>query len=91
MDTSLIILLINLLIYIYFMSAYYEKKEIVFAYVQFGVMFPLLILLAEMIYTNSVTFGFVIILLLPCVSIITLIDGIYYNKKVKEKEKNYKK
>jgi hypothetical protein len=83
MDGLLISTLINLLLYIYFIEKYYDTKEDIFAYVQFGLSFPLTIVLFDLFLENTIHFGWILIFMLPILSLIILVDMYYYKRNKK--------
>lgn len=90
MDTSLIILLINLLLYIYFISETIEYRESLFAFIQLGLCFPLTILMANFVFSNNIILGYIIVIIIPLLSTAILINNILYVKGEKEKNKKFR-
>jgi len=73
-------LFINLILYIYFISMYYDSKEKIFGLLQFGLMIPLTTLIAEFSYSNNIYMGWLIVFVIPMLSSIIVLDK-YFNKK----------
>lgn len=85
MEETLIILLINFLLFIYFITLNIEDKtRKIYGICQFGLMIPLELQITDLVYSNGVIFGWLIVFILPVFSMYFMADAIYYrdhNKK----------
>jgi len=84
MDDSLIYLCINLVIWIYFLSVYYEEKNTFFSYFQFMVSLPLIISVSALSFFNSTPMGYLVSFSIALCSFFTL--GFSYYEKNKKKK-----
>jgi hypothetical protein len=79
MIETFIVLLINLLLYIYFISCQIEdRSKKIYALCQFGLMIPLVIQIADLVYTNNIIYGWLIVFFIPILSLYLLIDSLIY-------------
>jgi hypothetical protein len=85
-ESDLLFLGIALSLWIFFVSKYLENRDktnsLMIAYMQFGFMFPLDLILADFFILHY-PFFFVMVLLIPILSIYMVVDSIYYQKKNK--------
>jgi hypothetical protein len=85
-ESDLLFLGIALSLWIFFVSKYLDNRDktnsLMFAYVQLGFMFPLDLILADF-FILRYPFFFVMVLLIPILSIYLVVDSIYYQKKNK--------
>jgi glucan phosphoethanolaminetransferase (alkaline phosphatase superfamily) len=85
MDDSLIYLAINIILWIYFLSVYYEEKNTLFAVFQFMVSLPLILTISALSYFNSSPVGYLVSFSIILCSFFTLVFS-YYEKNKKNKK-----
>jgi hypothetical protein len=78
-DNSQFFIIILLSLWLFFISKYLEHKDLTVALMQFGLSIPLCIIVA--VISLSFAFGYIIVFLIPTISLILLADGFFYSKK----------
>ncbi len=84
MDASIVYLSINLVLWIYFLSVYYEERNTFFSVFQFMVSLPLILSVSALSYFNSIPVGYLVAFSLALCSFFTL--GFSYYEKNKKKK-----
>lgn len=84
MDDSIIYLAINIILWIYFLSVYYEEKNSLFAVFQFMVSLPLILTVSALSYFNSSPVGYLVAFSIILCAFFTL--GFSYYEKNKKKK-----
>jgi hypothetical protein len=82
-ESGLLFLGICLSLWIFFISKYLEYKDMTIAYIQFGLSIPTCIIVGA--FSFSYAFGFVVVFLIPILSLSLIADGYFYRKKLKKK------
>jgi hypothetical protein len=83
MDADLLFLGICLSLWLFLISKYLEYKDMTIAYMQFGLSIPTCLIVV--VFSLSYPFGFVIVFLIPILSLSLMVDGYFYRKKLKKK------
>jgi hypothetical protein len=81
LDNSQFFIIILLSLWLFFVSKYLEYKDVAVAYVVFGLSIPLSLVIAVLSLTYA--FGYIIVFLIPILSLILLADS-YYSKRKKK-------
>lgn len=82
-ESGLLFLGICLSLWIFFISKYLEYRDMTIAYIQFGLSIPTCIIVGT--FSFSYAFGFVIVFLIPILSLSLIADSYFYRKKLKDK------
>lgn len=80
-DNSQFFIIILLSLWLFFVSKYLEYKDVAIAYVVFGLSIPLSLVIAVLSLTYA--FGYIIVFLIPILSLILLADS-YFSKRKKK-------
>lgn len=83
-ESSLLFLGICLSLWLFFISKYFDEKSMIFGLIIFGISIPTLIILG--VLALSFVFGFVLVFLIPILSLYILTDSIFYEKEKKKKK-----
>jgi hypothetical protein len=71
-DYAFLFFLIFFMLWLYFIDLSLSRKEIGFSYLQFGLVIPLTIYLADSVYINGLIFGWLFVFIPLLASIIIL-------------------
>ena len=82
-NSSQFFTIILTILWLYFCSLYFDNKSMMLGLIIFGLSIPLSIVIA--IISLSFAFGFIIVFLIPILSLYLLTDSIYYSKDKKKK------
>jgi hypothetical protein len=82
-ESGLLFLGICLSLWIFFISKYLEHKDMTIAIVQFGLSIPTCIVVG--VFAVSFSFGFVVVFIIPILSLSLIADSYYYRKNQKKK------
>ena len=86
METDTLYMLINLILWIYFISVYYDEKKPLFAVFQFMVSLPLILALLSIAYFTNNLYSLLVVYAIILCSFFTLIFAYLY-KKQEDKQK----
>lgn len=79
LDNSQFFIIILLALWLFFISKYLEHKDVTVALMQFGLSIPLTIVIS--VISLSYAFGYIIVFLIPIISLVLLADGFFYSKR----------
>lgn len=79
LDNSQFFIIILLALWLFFISKYLEHKDVIVALMQFGLSIPLTIVIS--VISLSYAFGYIIVFLIPIISLVLLADGFFYSKR----------
>lgn len=82
-NSSQFFTIILTILWLYFCSLYFDNKDMILGLIIFGLSIPLSIVIA--IISLSFHFGFIIVFLIPILSLYLLTDSIYYSNDKKKK------